>query len=187
LNPILWETLLWVPVVAPILVTLAFGYRLHARRVARRRERRWRPALLQDATLEFVSKGPLLFGARVDRAYRIGDGLLLLAEFKSRCRARVYASDIIELSVQKLAIEGAGSNRVAQTGYVVIQNPRTRERTAMGVKLLSRDAVLRLARRRHALLSGTVVARRTPQIKICAACPYQTECWPASPSSTLPA
>jgi hypothetical protein len=181
LNRIVGVTFAWALVVGAIVVALAFGYGLVVRCLTRWRERRWRPTLLQQAKLEFsekifVAKASPPLGAKVDRAYRLTNGWLALAEFKSRSQARVYASDIVELSVQKAAIEGAGSNRVSQTGYVVIEHPHTKDRTTVPVQLLSRDAVWTLARRHRALLSGTVSAQRTQQTRICASCSYRIEC-----------
>jgi hypothetical protein len=77
---------------------------------------RW-PKELREGRLAFAeqlfrSNGPLSISARVDHAYRIASGELVLVELKTRRVDHVCASDVIELSAQRVAIEG-------QTGQVV--------------------------------------------------------------------
>ena len=142
----------------------------------------WRPRQIRAATLAysektFVSRFPFPMGARVDRAYRL-QNMLVLAEFKSREHRTAYFSDVVELSAQKLAIEGSASERVAEIGYVVTEHPKTQERSATPVKMLGKQEMLALARRYHALIRGEVAPRKANQSGLCSKCPFARECKP---------
>lgn len=100
---------------------------------ARARDSAWLPSELKGARLiyaeqSFTISHPLELVARVDRGYVI-DGKVHLVELKTRVIHRAYRSDIIELSAQRLAIEQSTGYPVSDTGYVVIQNAKGRERT----------------------------------------------------------
>ena len=82
----------------------------------------WMPEALKGHTLAYSERTfrsgddrPVV--ARVDRAYRAGNGLIVLVELKTRQADRVHLSDIIELSAQRVALEGeTGSRWLASRG-----------------------------------------------------------------------
>lgn len=145
-------------------------------------ERQWLPAELRDAQLAFAEKTfrtwwTVALIARVDRVYRL-NGLLHLAEFKTRKRAVAYSSDVIELSAQRLVVEKSTGERVSDIGYVLAQDPLGKPRSAHRVPLLARADVIALARRREAILEGRVAPRYTRSRGLCIHCAYRQECKP---------
>ena len=83
---------------------------LHLRkRQARGVERRSRPAALRDAELVYVEKtfrttSPVPIAAKLDRAYRLPSGQLVLVELKTRWNGGPNLSDVIQLSAQRVAL-----------------------------------------------------------------------------------
>jgi hypothetical protein len=125
-------------------------------------ERASRPEELSDAklvhteTLFRVSK-PVGLVARLDRAYQMPSGLVVLVEFKSRWINRPLLSDVIQLSVQRMAVEGQTRQAVASHGYVVVKAPgKHAPQTAHRVELMSDVQVLALIKRRDDILAGRV-------------------------------
>jgi hypothetical protein len=125
-------------------------------------ERASRPEELSDAklvhteTLFRVSK-PVGLVARLDRAYQMPSGLVVLVEFKSRWINRPILSDVIQLSVQRMAVEGQTRQAVASHGYVVVKAPgKHAPQTAHRVELMSDVQVLALIKRRDDILAGRV-------------------------------
>jgi CRISPR-associated exonuclease Cas4 len=152
---------------------------------ARASERRWLPRKLQHAQLAFAEKTfrtwqPVRLIARIDRGYRL-NGEVYLAEFKTRPRAVVYSSDVIELSVQRFIIERSTAERVNEIGYVLTQNLLGRHRSVHKVRLLPRAEIIAVARRREAILSGRVVPKFTDSEGLCRRCSYRAECKPDGP------
>src|SRR5947208_3615742 len=93
-------------VVGAILIVSAWV--LMRRRRLERREQSWLPEELKSARLElaervFHSKWPFRLYAKIDRAYKGADGVLVLTELKRRFHREAYRSDVVELSAQKLA------------------------------------------------------------------------------------
>ena len=149
---------------------------------ARAAERRWLPRELRHAPLAFAEKTfrtwqPIRMIARADRGYRL-KGELYLAEFKTRTRAVAYASDVIELSAQRMVIEKSTGERVSEIGYVLAQNLSGKRRSVHKVRLLQRADVIAVARRREAILKGLVVPRYTSSQGFCRHCAYRAECKP---------
>lgn len=149
---------------------------------ARASERRWLPPELQHAQLAFAEKTfrtwrPIRLIARADRGYRL-KGKLHLAEFKTRTRAVAYASDVIELSAQRMVIEKSTGERVSDIGYVLAQDLLGKRRSVHKVRLLPRADVIALARRREAILKGRIIPRYTSSQGLCRHCAYRAECKP---------
>ena len=170
------SALFWIFLSCLVFAILAL--RAARRRRLLMRERRWLPVEVSRARLVFaerlfVARNPALV-ARVDRAYEV-DGEMRLVELKTRSRHRVYASDVIELSAQRTALEAATRRRVSRVGYVLTQTPFG-ERLVHRVILLSSATVTQLIARRAQLLDGIVKPRCTPNARLCASCPYRTEC-----------
>jgi hypothetical protein len=124
----------------------------------------------------FRSKGPIRISARVDRAYRDGEGCLTLVELKTRDLDKVYPSDVIELSAQRAALTDATGETVHREAYVLVQVKDGRRWQAHRVELLTVPQVAALAERRQALLFGTTQARRTCIEGICDHCAYANPC-----------
>jgi len=149
---------------------------------ARTSARLWLPLELRQAELAFAQKTfrtsqPIELSARADRAYRL-KGELHLIEFKTRASARAYASDVIELSAQRLVIEANTGVQVSDIAYVLAQDPSDRRRSVKRVRLLPRANVIAVARRREAILTGRVVPKYASSPGLCGYCAYRAECKP---------
>lgn len=141
----------------------------------------WLPTELNHATLayserRFIASAPVSLGAIVDRVYRRPDGQLVLVEFKRRDRATVYESDIVELSVQRLALEGASGESVREYAYVVVQLAGAERMAATRVRLQSRDEIEALVARRSDVLNGVMPPRRAHLPGLCESCAFKVEC-----------
>lgn len=165
-------------------LTLALGTAalLRRRSVARddRATRAGRPQDLIDAELIYLEKRfevtkPVRLSARLDRAYRKRSGLIVLAELKTRAVSRAFASDEIQMSAQKLALERTTRQVVANHGYVIVQT-LDGVREAHRVQLISEEAVVALVRRRAAIVAGLISPRPAASAKVCGTCAYQTIC-----------
>lgn len=136
------ERWLLVMVIAAVAILLSLAVRSALRRA--HRADRWIPEELGEASLAYVertfrSEGPRPVVARVDRAYRSPRGLITLVELKTRGEDRVYASDVIELSAQRLALASETGEGVAPFAFVVVES--NSGRTSKRVKLMSTDQV----------------------------------------------
>ena len=171
--------------IAPFILLAIAGlaaWRMVLRARARASERSWLPRDLQHAQLAFAEKTfrtwrPIRLIARIDRGYRL-NGEVHLAEFKTRPRAVVYSSDVIELSAQRLVVEQSTGQRVNEVGYVLTQVPLGKHRSVHQVHLLQRAEVIAVARRREGILNGRVVSKYTDSERLCRNCSYRAECKP---------
>jgi hypothetical protein len=116
--------------------------------------------------------------ARLDRAYEV-DGELVLVEFKTRQAPVVYASDVVELSVQRVALQDERQVQVSTTAWVVVEEARRRTRSAHRVHLLDSAEVHALRTRYLGVLGGAVDdARGAKSPKQCHHCSHQSVCGP---------
>ena len=153
-----------------------------AGRLVRRRSLevdQWMPEALKDHTLAYSERTfrsgddrPVV--ARVDRAYRGRNGLIVLVELKTRQANRVHLSDIIELSAQRVALAGETGETVAGIAWVVVD--RALRRTAHRVTLMSPQAVSDLASRGDGLLAGTTSPKYPATPGVCASCAHRRRC-----------
>lgn len=137
------------------------------------------PALLRDAPIaaaERTFRAPSLrVVARIDRAYKLDDRWHLV-ELKTRKIHRVYSADVIELSVQKYAIEEETGERVDDSAHVATQAGT--ERRWHTVHLLSREEVAALLARRKSILAGRAEPNFARSEGPCRNCLYRKECQP---------
>ena len=97
--------------------------------------------------------------ARLDRAYRV-DGVLKLVELKTRQRDVVHLADVIELSVQRIALQDETDEPVARDAWVLVQNAANGARRAHRVTLLEPHEIDAMRERFVALSRGQI---RDPQ------------------------
>lgn len=171
-----------------LLAIVAAAVAIAVRRIRRNRiaarEKKWLPADLRRAELVYLERTfratrPLQLVARVDRAYRRSDSTIVLVELKTRALPKIYLSDVIELSAQRVVIEAQTREAVDDTAYVVVQrNERSSERIVRPVKLLSVPEVIALAKRREMVVAGVAIARCTRFKHLCASCSFRRECKP---------
>ena len=84
-------------------------------------------AELRAAELMYIEKRfrirrPIHLVAQLDRAYRAPDGALVLVELKTRWGGP-QLSDIIQMSAQRMVVEGETGQPVAKHGIVMIERP----------------------------------------------------------------
>jgi CRISPR-associated exonuclease Cas4 len=147
------------------------------------RDTSWLPAELRCAKLiysecEFSADQPAPISARVDRAYALPTGILVLVEFKRRARSVVFLADVAELSAQKFAIERSGTARVAMHGYVAVVDSFSGQINPVRVALECEGTVLARYHRALAVLNGTVPPRKTQAVALCKDCAFIRRCRP---------
>jgi CRISPR-associated exonuclease Cas4 len=125
----------------------------------------------------FRTERPFPLIVRLDRAYRTADGALVLVELKTRWRPALRASDVIQLSAQRLAIESTTGQRVEPYAFVTIEKPdQQRTRVHRRVSLLDRPDIEALARRRHKILAGECSADFASSRQTCTSCAFRSVC-----------
>ncbi len=112
----------WAIVVIAVLQLRAW----RRRRAARAEKMSW-PRELRAAELMYIEKRfrirrPIHLVAQLDRAYRAPDGALVLVELKTRWGGP-QLSDIIQMSAQRMVVEGETGQPVAKHGIVMIERP----------------------------------------------------------------
>jgi hypothetical protein len=123
--------------------------------------------------------------ARLDRAYEL-DGELVLVEFKTRRADAAYMADILELSVQRVALQDDRLAPVSRTAWVVTQNSVTAKRRAHRVSLLETQEVLALRERYLQIETGSgTPPRPAPSPKRCVNCGHNAICGPGGKGQTL--
>ena len=119
---------------------------------------------------------PIPVVAKSDRGYRHRNGLITLVELKTRHVDRVYFSDVIELSVQRFALEAQTKEPVAPHAFVLIQQAGSRRKKSHRVELLTHAEVMALAARREAILAGRVAPQYACSEGLCDRCAFKLEC-----------
>jgi CRISPR/Cas system-associated exonuclease Cas4 (RecB family) len=148
------------------------------------REVDWLPDELANAQLvlaeppPFRVERPLPVVAKMDRAYRLKDGKLALVEFKTRRAHRVYASDVVELSMQRFALEHGGHGMASDIAYVVTQREGRNDRRTHRVKLLAVQDAEAVANRYQNIVTGKIRPTKTENLRLCRACAFRAVCRP---------
>lgn len=114
--------------------------------------------------------------AKLDRAYRTPRGLVLV-ELKTRARDTVYEADVIELSVQRVALQDDVGMSVSEYAWVIVQHSVTGHRKPHRVRLMSIDQVEALSLRYRAACDGAfggLHPASTP--RQCQGCGHRVRC-----------
>ena len=141
----------------------------------------WLPRELRGAHLAYAEqtfRSPTRkLVARIDRAYRLG-GQLTLVELKTRARAAANPSDVIELSVQRLALQDQTGEHVSMDAIVLVQDQATGARLPITVRLMDAESVEALARRYREIQSGRTDRGLRPARHpgMCAHCGHRAVC-----------
>ncbi|WP_068635368.1 PD-(D/E)XK nuclease family protein [Thauera butanivorans] len=165
-----------------VCLALAIARRQSAETNAALAERASRPDALRDAELVdmerlFWASNPVGVVGKIDRAYRLPSGLLVLVELKTRWINRPFLSDVIQLSAQRMAVIGQTGQSVASYGYVLVKAPTGRALPIPHrVQLLTDEHVVALVRRREDILTGRVLPRRPQSRKTCLSCAFRGQC-----------
>lgn len=149
---------------------------------AARAERASRPAALRDAELVYMERlfrvsTPVGLVAKLDRAYRMPSGLLVLVELKTRWINQPFLSDVIQLSAQRMAVMGQTGQAVASYGYVMVKAPTGRAfPIAHRVQLMTDEEIVALIKKREDILAGRVMPRRLHSRNACLTCVFRAQC-----------
>ena len=172
----------WLAVAAVAACIAAFAVHRLRVSVATRAELMSRPNELAGAELlcmekQFRIRGPVPLVARVDRAYRAADGAIVLVELKTRWKDRPYPTDVIQLSAQKMALEGQAGLRVAEHAFVTVQRPawNTTKRSHK-VQLMPSSEIVALHRRREDVIAGRITPRYAHSAGACKGCAFRAHC-----------
>lgn len=143
--------------------------------------RYWLPKELRDAELVYAERvfrsgGDVPIVAKCDRAYRVKKGEIVLLELKTRQSNRLYLSDVIELSVQRFAIQMQTGECVAEHGYILIRRANIGTQSVHRVTLLSTKEVMALAGRRAGIMKRNIAARYTGAKGLCRKCAFASRC-----------
>ncbi|WP_114973232.1 hypothetical protein [Rhodoferax ferrireducens] len=135
-----------------------------------------RSACLVYAECLFQSTGPVSISARVDRVYRNAAGVLVLVELKTRETNRMYQSDVIELSAQRVALMAHTGDVVADYAYIVTERPDGFRMGCHQVRLMAHADVISLATRRGKLFVERVEPQTTCSSGVCRKCAFVQSC-----------
>lgn len=124
----------------------------------------------------FRSTAKPVITARIDRAYRVASGEIVLLEFKTRDRNRVYPSDVIELSAQRAAVALQAQEIVADHAYVAIQRSDGSMQGVRRVRMMAISEMNELAARREEILSGRLAPGYADSIDVCRRCAFAEGC-----------
>jgi CRISPR-associated exonuclease Cas4 len=169
------------PRVLLLAVALAVAWHLFRRHRARVAEWRDRPAALRDAELicvegQFRSKSRWPIVARVDRAYRLPTGVVVLVELKTRSAPAVRTSDVIQLSAQRVAVEDELRVRVSDEAFVLFPGRHSAPPAARVVRLMSREQIEAVAARRRRLIDGIELPQWPDSEHVCHGCGQRAAC-----------
>lgn len=145
-------------------------------------ERASRPDALRDAELVYMERlfrtsKPVGVVAKIDRAYRLPSGLLVLVELKTRWINQPSMSDVIQMSAQRVAVMRRTRQTVASYAFVMVKAPNRRTLPiAHRVQLMSEEQVAALVSRREDILAGRVLPRRPRSRKTCLSCACRGQC-----------
>lgn len=166
----------WVIVIFALLLLREWRRRWSGRAEKMSRPRELRYAELVYIEKRFRTRRPIHMVAQPDRAYRSPDGALVLVELKTRWGGP-QISDVIQLSAQRMAIEGHTGQRVASHAFVAIERPGgNRLLRWHRVHLLDDSQLVDMAHRRTEILDGRAVAHYAGKVEACHGCPYRREC-----------
>lgn len=159
------------------------------RQLQPRQDERALPAELRGAVVVFAERtfrsGRHRLVARLDRAYGVG-GTVVLVEFKTRNEDVVHATDIVELSVQRVAVQDELGVAVAREGWVVIENRTTGSRSSHRVALLDQAEVVRLRQRYLDVKAGReLVVSAARSAGQCRSCGHRDACRFSKASSAI--
>jgi hypothetical protein len=153
---------------------------------AEQRENAWLPMSLRQAELLFAEPRamkidrPVRAVAKVDRAYRLPDSSVTPVELKTRMQHHVYDGDVMELSVQRLVLEGNNIGPVGDIAYVITQDPVSGTRRRHVLRLMPRASTAELVTRYQRIRGGKERGVKADDPLKCRGCAYLKDCRPPS-------
>lgn len=139
----------------------------------------WLPAHMHAATelpreksISAIINGDEIVG-RMDRHWRMPNGDIVVADYKTRSHHRVYDTDRLQLSIEAAILRRNGFH-VSDTGGVII-NANNNTRWHDAPLLSDKESVAEISAYK-ALLSGQMQGRRPRQKKKCLLCAHKAAC-----------
>ena len=168
--------------VVVVCLALVIAWRRSVATDAALAERASRPDALRDAELVYMERlfrtsKPVGVVAKIDRAYRLPSGLLVLVELKTRWINQPCLSDVIQLSAQRVAVMGQTHQAVVPYAYVMVKAPTRRAMpTVHRVQLMTDEQVVALVKRREDIFAGRALPRSSYSQKACLTCMFRAQC-----------
>lgn len=122
----------------------------------------------------FRCQKPAKFVFKPDRVYKSAEGVLIVEETKTH--DRVYASDVLQLSVAATGLRSIAGLPVADYGYVRLVTDRGRRTEFKKVRLFTDREVVAIHNRRQAILNGEITPSKSCQTGLCGGCAYRGAC-----------
>jgi CRISPR/Cas system-associated exonuclease Cas4 (RecB family) len=132
-----------------------------------KRKDKLRPYMLEHF---FKITQPVPLCGKPDVVWLNRQGTLIVGDYKSRLKPKVYDSDIIQLSVYRLLLEKSQQKPVANYGYIHFQG------NSIKVKLLNEQEVIALYHRYWQIVTGQVKSEITTCKNFCKHCSHQKIC-----------
>ncbi len=133
-----------------------------------------RRARLVLAERLMLTEWPVRIAGKPDRVYRLPDGRHVPVERKNRDGFSVYETDRAQLSLQAWQMRQLGK-KVADFGYVLTRDRRTKRVKWVPVALYDEAACVRLVRRYLEVIEGRAEARKNSGPK-CKSCGHRVRC-----------
>lgn len=152
-------------IVSTMVFTLAIGVCVFSVLIWRGFSQDWLPEELKGASLVLVEVNlitdvPFRVVGRPDQVYRLANGDHVPVENKNRDDARVYDTDIAQLSLQAWLLRLTG-RPTTSFGYVAINSQRIGKRKSIRVNLYPDAVCERIIRRYLDVTEGRVVAKKS--------------------------
>lgn len=122
----------------------------------------------------FESNGPMNLRGRIDHAFELENGGIVLTETKTRRFQRIYPSDTLQLSAYRELIQWSTRKQVENIAYVRALTPAGNR--FLPLQLLPGAEVQAAYQIYRDLQSGKYPGERCKNQAICKTCMYQREC-----------
>lgn len=122
----------------------------------------------------FSTKAPIRLNGRIDEAFELPDGQIVVSDTKSRKALRVYDSDVLQVSSYRVAIQSSTGKVVADHGYVRLLTPDGN--AYKRISLLDSDEVAAAYQMFNDLRSGKYTGSKCGRAAVCRTCAYKPEC-----------
>lgn len=127
---------------------------------------------------------PVALSGRVDQVWQARDGMLVVTDTKTRRTARVYDSDVVQLSAYAYMLRHSQDMPVHRTAYV--RTPARWGSRFTPVELLPDEAIEAFHARYHAVSHGLTDPRCNAGEALCNHCGHRPRCPRWTDGSTLP-
>lgn len=137
------------------------------------------PAALRNAKLwakekSIACRTPRRLHGKLDEAFEVQEGLLVVSETKSRERPVIHRSDVIQNSAYAMTLAKSSGVNVSGTGYIRLITPQGNR--FVPVELMSEQDLIRIYDKFKRIKGGQEAGDRCGKAGLCAKCEYRKEC-----------